>query len=188
MSIPLMRARPVSGSLKGLSFRELPEKTSTFVTVAELVTSRGLITERSGRRVLSLARLLSEHLRFHVLSTTDNPSGHSMLSADTLGTDLVSRRQEVIIITPARIGTATRWKADPGSLPAGDSKTGRASLQNPRLRLRRLLTPPTWPFSVLNLDAQGTKETGRRGGTRQGLCEVGENESNWSRGYERLQA
>src|SRR5205823_4477053 len=64
---------------------------------AELVTSRGLITERNGRRVLQLARSLSEHPRFHALSITDNPGGHAMLSADTLGTDLISRGQQVII-------------------------------------------------------------------------------------------
>jgi len=73
------------------------QETSVFVTVAELVTSRGLITQPSGRRILNLARALSEHPRFHALSITDNPGGHAMLSADTLGTDLISRGQEVII-------------------------------------------------------------------------------------------
>ena len=32
-----------------------------------------------------------------MLSITDNPGGHAMLSPDTLGTDLISRGQEVII-------------------------------------------------------------------------------------------
>jgi methylenetetrahydrofolate reductase (NADPH) len=86
-----------AGRLKELTFRQLLEKTSAFVTVAELVTSRGVITERNGRRVLQLARSLSEHPRFHALSITDNPGGHAMLSADTLGTDLISRGQQVII-------------------------------------------------------------------------------------------
>jgi len=61
------------------------------------VTSRGVITERRGRRVLELARKLAEHPRIHGLSITDNPGGNAMLSADTLGTDLISRGQEVII-------------------------------------------------------------------------------------------
>jgi methylenetetrahydrofolate reductase (NADPH) len=77
--------------------RHLLEETSSFVTVAELVTSRGLITESSGRKILTLARSLAEHPRFDALSITDNPGGHAMLSADTMGTDLISRGQEVII-------------------------------------------------------------------------------------------
>src|SRR5712692_11056312 len=79
------------------TLRHLLEQTSTFVTVVELVTSRGLITERNGRRVLETARLLAQDPRFHALSITDNPGGRAMLSADTLGTDLISRGQQVII-------------------------------------------------------------------------------------------
>src|SRR5579864_6664021 len=97
MSISLAPVGTIADRLKELTFRQLLEQTSTFVTVAELLTSRGLITEPNGRRVLQLARALSEHPRFHALSITDNPGGHSMLSADTLGTDLIARGQEVII-------------------------------------------------------------------------------------------
>jgi methylenetetrahydrofolate reductase (NADPH) len=97
VSAPLSPNPPAHRSINDRTFRQLLQKTSTFVTVAELVTSRGLITEPSGRRILTLARALSEHPRFHALSITDNPGGHSMLSPDTLGTDLVSRGQEVII-------------------------------------------------------------------------------------------
>jgi len=79
------------------SLRHLLEETSSFVTVAELVTSRGLITNDKGSRILGLARSLAEHPRFDALSITDNPGGHAMLSADTLGTDLIFRGQEVII-------------------------------------------------------------------------------------------
>jgi len=75
----------------------LLEETDTFVTVAELVTSRGLITDTNGAKVLTLARALSEHPRFHALSITDNPGGNAMLSSDTMGTDLLYRGQEVII-------------------------------------------------------------------------------------------
>ena len=64
---------------------------------AEIVTSRGLITESRASSVLSLARELGEHPRVDVLSITDNPGGNAMLSADTLGTDLIHRGQEVII-------------------------------------------------------------------------------------------
>ena len=65
--------------------------------VSELVTSRGLITAQRARRILTLARELVDHPRIDVLSITDNPGGHAMLSADTLGTDLIGRGQEVII-------------------------------------------------------------------------------------------
>src|SRR3982751_2772270 len=68
-----------------------------FVVAAELVTSRGLITADSSRRVLELAQALAADPRIDVLSITDNPGGNAMISADTLGTDLISRGQEVII-------------------------------------------------------------------------------------------
>jgi methylenetetrahydrofolate reductase (NADPH) len=68
-----------------------------FVVAAELVTSRGLITAARGRGVLAMARDLAADPRIDVLSITDNPGGHAMLAPDTLGTDLVSRGQEVII-------------------------------------------------------------------------------------------
>ena len=79
------------------SLRYLLEETDTFVTCVELVTSRGTITERDGRRVLELARKLTDNPRIHGLSITDNPGGNAMIGADTLGTDLISRGQEVII-------------------------------------------------------------------------------------------
>jgi methylenetetrahydrofolate reductase (NADPH) len=77
--------------------RHLLTETDRFVIAVELVTSRGLITERRGKRVLKLARELAPHPRIDVLSITDNPAGDAMLSADTMGTDLISRGQEVII-------------------------------------------------------------------------------------------
>jgi methylenetetrahydrofolate reductase (NADPH) len=79
------------------SLRELLSQPTRFVIAAELVTSRGLVTEQRGRRILSLARELAEHPRIDVLSITDNPGGHAMLSPDTLGTDLIQRGQEVIV-------------------------------------------------------------------------------------------
>jgi methylenetetrahydrofolate reductase (NADPH) len=77
--------------------RHFLEDTQSFVTIAELATSRGLITDQNGSKILGLARSLAEHPRFHALSITDNPGGHAMLSADTMGTDLLMRGQEVII-------------------------------------------------------------------------------------------
>jgi len=78
-------------------FREQLARPGAFVVAAEVVTSRGLITAASSRRVMQVARELAADERIDVLSITDNPGGHAMLSPDTLGTDLVSRGQEVII-------------------------------------------------------------------------------------------
>jgi methylenetetrahydrofolate reductase (NADPH) len=80
-----------------IPLREQLGQPGAFVVVAELVTSRGLITADSSRRVLEIARELAADPRVDVLSITDNPGGHAMLSPDTLGTDLISRGQEVII-------------------------------------------------------------------------------------------
>ena len=77
--------------------REQLARPGAFVVAAEVVTSRGLITASSSRKVLELARELAANERIDVLSITDNPGGHAMLAPDTLGTDLVSRGQEVII-------------------------------------------------------------------------------------------
>src|ERR1700761_641073 len=77
--------------------REQLARPDAFVVAAELVTSRGLITAESSRKVMELARDLAADPRIDVLSITDNPGGHAMLAPDTLGTDLISRGQEVII-------------------------------------------------------------------------------------------
>jgi methylenetetrahydrofolate reductase (NADPH) len=87
-----MQSEPTTIPLRG----QLAEP-GAFVVAAELVTSRGLITADSSRRVMELARELAANPRVDVLSITDNPGGHAMLSPDTLGTDLISRGQEVII-------------------------------------------------------------------------------------------
>ena len=47
--------------------------------------------------MLETARELADDPRIDVLSITDNPGGQAMLAPDTLGTDLISRGQEVII-------------------------------------------------------------------------------------------
>src|SRR6202142_3685870 len=77
--------------------REQLTRPGAFVVAAELVTSRGLITADSSRKVMETARELADDPRVDVLSITDNPGGHAMLSPDTLGTDLISRGQEVVI-------------------------------------------------------------------------------------------
>jgi hypothetical protein len=80
-----------------LSLRERLERPGSFVTAAELVTSRGLFSADSGRALQATARELAANPRIDVLSITDNPGGHAMLAPDTLGSDLLSVGQEVII-------------------------------------------------------------------------------------------
>src|ERR1700761_8595180 len=78
-------------------FRERLERRGTFAVAVELVTSRGVVTAQSSRVTVEMAQELAADPRIDVLSITDNPGGHAMLAPDTLGTDLVSRGQEVII-------------------------------------------------------------------------------------------
>ena len=80
-----------------IPLREQLARPGAFVVATEVVTSRGLITADSSRRVMEVARELAADPRIDVLSITDNPGGHAMLSPDTLGTDLISRGQEVVI-------------------------------------------------------------------------------------------
>jgi methylenetetrahydrofolate reductase (NADPH) len=77
--------------------REKLAEPGGFLVAAELVTSRGPVTSDGGAKVLELARELAENPRVDVLSITDNPGGHAMLAPDALGTDLMTRGQEVII-------------------------------------------------------------------------------------------
>jgi methylenetetrahydrofolate reductase (NADPH) len=79
------------------SLRDALARPGSFVVVAELVTSRGPITSEGGARRLALARDLAADPRIDLLSITDNPGGHAMLSPDALGTELLSRGQEVVI-------------------------------------------------------------------------------------------
>ncbi|MAE62603.1 MAG: methylenetetrahydrofolate reductase [Planctomycetaceae bacterium] len=87
----------IPGAWSQSTLRDLLLRPEAFVVCVELATSRGTITEQSGRRVLTLARQLVENPRFDALCVTDNPGGNAMLAADTLGTDLIARGQEVII-------------------------------------------------------------------------------------------
>src|SRR5688572_14157595 len=79
------------------TLRDRLERPGAFVTAAELVTSRGLFSGDSGSALREKARELAANPRIDVLSITDNPGGHAMLAPDTLGSDLLSVGQEVII-------------------------------------------------------------------------------------------
>ncbi len=69
----------------------------SFSIAVELVTARGVVTAERSQALVEKARTLADDPRIDVLSITDNPGGHAMLAPDTLGTDLLSRGQEVII-------------------------------------------------------------------------------------------
>jgi len=79
------------------SFRDCLQVPGSFSIAVELVTARGLVTNERSRALVEKARALADDPRIDVLSITDNPGGNAMLAPDTLGTDLVSRGQEVII-------------------------------------------------------------------------------------------
>ena len=79
------------------SFRDCLHVPGSFSIAVELVTARGLVTTERSRALVEKARALAADPRIDVLSITDNPGGNAMLAPDTLGTDLVSRGQEVII-------------------------------------------------------------------------------------------
>src|SRR5579875_967781 len=87
---------PTSGSETPL-FRDCLSRSGAFSIAVELVTSRGLVTAKASRASVEMARELAADPRIDVLSITDNPGGHAMLAPDTLGTDLLSRGQEVVI-------------------------------------------------------------------------------------------
>ena len=78
-------------------FRDCLQAPGAFAIAVELVTSRGVVTTERSRALVEKARALADDPRIDVLSITDNPGGHAMLAPDTLGTDLLSRGQEVII-------------------------------------------------------------------------------------------
>jgi methylenetetrahydrofolate reductase (NADPH) len=77
--------------------RECLHVPGSFSIAVELVTARGVVTTERSRALVEKARMLADDPRIDVLSITDNPGGNAMLAPDTLGTDLVSRGQEVII-------------------------------------------------------------------------------------------
>jgi methylenetetrahydrofolate reductase (NADH) len=83
--------------LTSTPFRECLQAPGAFAIAVELVTARGVVTTERSRALVEKARALADDPRIDVLSITDNPGGNAMLAPDTLGTDLVSRGQEVII-------------------------------------------------------------------------------------------
>ncbi len=87
-----------------------------FVIAAELVTSRGVIEQRSGQALVELSQQLAENPRIDVLSLTDNPGGNPMIAPDMLANRMREVGQEVILHVACkdmnRNGIESRaWKA-----------------------------------------------------------------------------
>ncbi|HLH14699.1 MAG TPA: methylenetetrahydrofolate reductase C-terminal domain-containing protein [Solirubrobacteraceae bacterium] len=68
-----------------------------FVIAAELVTSRGVLEQHSGKALVELAHALAENPRIDVLSLTDNPGGNPMIAPDMLANRMREIGQEVIL-------------------------------------------------------------------------------------------
>jgi methylenetetrahydrofolate reductase (NADPH) len=83
--------------LTSTPFRDSLQAPGAFAIAIELVTARGVVTTERSRALVDKARALADDPRIDVLSITDNPGGNAMLAPDTLGTDLITRGQEVII-------------------------------------------------------------------------------------------
>ena len=153
--------------------RERLAEPGTFVVAAELVTSRGPITAGGGEKVLALARELAADPRIDVLSITDNPGGHAMVAPDALGTDLVSRGQEVIIHLACkdwnRNALESRgWQLSSAGLPQRARALRRLPDRRPQgsrsTRVRHRLGRPAEPLLRDERGAPGRAQAGRAAG------------------------
>src|ERR1700722_6337738 len=79
------------------TLREKLSAPDAFVIATELVTSRGVLEQRSGQALVELAHQLAENPRIDVLSLTDNPGGNPMIAADMLANRMREVGQEVIL-------------------------------------------------------------------------------------------
>ena len=80
-----------------LTFQEEIAVKGDFLYLAELVNTRGVITEPEGQTLLELASLLADDHRINAISITDNAGGNAMLAPDILGSFLQKSGQNVII-------------------------------------------------------------------------------------------
>jgi methylenetetrahydrofolate reductase (NADPH) len=76
--------------------------TDEFVTVTEIVPSRGLALDGPARRSLDAARALVDDPRIAAISITDNAGGHAMASPVPLAEELLARGQDVIVHVACR--------------------------------------------------------------------------------------
>jgi methylenetetrahydrofolate reductase (NADPH) len=98
------------------TLRERLAEPNAFVVAAELVTSRGVLEQRSGQALVELAHQLAADPRIDVLSLTDNAGGNAMIAPDMLANRMREVGQEVILHIACkdmnRNGIESRaWKA-----------------------------------------------------------------------------
>ncbi len=79
------------------ALREKLSAPDAFVIGTELVTTRGVIEQHSGRALVELAHQLAENPRIDFLSLTDNPGGNPMIAPDMLANRMREVGQEVIL-------------------------------------------------------------------------------------------
>ena len=77
-------------------------ETDEFVTVLEIVPSRGLALDPPARRSLDAARALVGDPRVAAVSITDNAGGHAMASPVPIAEELLARGQDVIVHVACR--------------------------------------------------------------------------------------
>jgi methylenetetrahydrofolate reductase (NADPH) len=79
------------------TLREMLAAPDAFVVAAELVTSRGMMSQHTGRALYELSHQLAADDRFDLLSITDNAGGNAMFSPETIAKSLRDAGQEVSI-------------------------------------------------------------------------------------------
>jgi methylenetetrahydrofolate reductase (NADPH) len=84
------------------SLRSRLIETDEFVTVTEIVPSRGLALDPPARRSLEAARALVDDPRIAAISITDNAGGHAMASPVPIAEELLARGQDVIVHVACR--------------------------------------------------------------------------------------
>ena len=77
-------------------------ETDEFVTVTEIVPSRGLALDPPARRSLEAARALVDDPRIAAISITDSAGGHAMASPVPLAEELLAKGQDVIVHVACR--------------------------------------------------------------------------------------
>jgi methylenetetrahydrofolate reductase (NADPH) len=77
-------------------------ETDEFVTVTEIVPSRGLALDPPARRSLEAARALAGDPRIAAISITDNAGGHAMASPVPIAEELLALGQDVIVHVACR--------------------------------------------------------------------------------------
>jgi len=88
---------PTDGTARPGSLRQLLAEPSAFVRVAELIPSRGPLSDADAGRISDYADDLASSGAAHVFSITDNPGGSPKIAPEALGLRLMERGREVVL-------------------------------------------------------------------------------------------